>query len=101
MKKLLGISVLAMLLAACSNERPHHPYPHKANPAVEEALKACHESVGSMQDREKFDACMQEKGFEKPAQHHDQIQGKVKEEISNKKSDAKKAVKKVKQTSTK
>ncbi|WP_439236551.1 hypothetical protein [Lonepinella koalarum] len=71
MKKLLGVSFLAVLLTACtseSNQRPqgaHGERPH--NPQLKAAMKSCRESVGQNADRSKFAACMKEKGFEKPA----------------------------------
>ncbi|WP_439242647.1 hypothetical protein [Lonepinella sp. BR2474] len=71
MKKLLGVSFLAVLLTACtseSNQRPQGPRGERPqNPQLEAAMKSCHESVGQTQDRTKFEACMKEKGFEKPA----------------------------------
>ncbi|MDU8923450.1 hypothetical protein RYD26_00700 [Pasteurellaceae bacterium LIM206] len=73
MKKLLGIAAVTMALAACSSHSDNRPQPPQgqgpqggANPQVEAALKACHESVGQTQDQAKFDACMKEKGFERP-----------------------------------
>lgn len=87
MKKLLGIALTTLALAACSssNDRPEPPHDAVAqgemnqapmpqqgaqggNPQVEEALKACQQSVGASQDQVKFDACMKEKGFVKPDQ---------------------------------
>lgn len=102
MKKLLGVSALAMVLAACSssNDRPQplHGGPQGGNPQVEAALKACHESVGQTQDQAKFDACMKEKGFEKPAaqpqQAAEQTTAQAQEEAKTTTSTAKKAVKK-------
>ncbi len=109
MKKLLGISTLAVLLAACSspNELTQVSQVTEANSLVkvEEALKACQESVGESKDQIKFDACMKEKGFERAAQQQEQavqqVQETVKENATAVKSEAKKAVKKVKSTKTK
>ncbi|UKH24941.1 hypothetical protein [Actinobacillus pleuropneumoniae] len=108
MKKSLGISTLAVLLAACSspNEPTQVSQVTEASSLtkVEEALKACQESVGESKDQIKFDACMKEKGFERPAQQEQavqQVQETVKENATAVKSEAKKAVKKVKSTKTK
>ena len=108
MKKLLGISTLAVLLAACSspNELTQVSQVTEDNSLakVEEALKACQESVGESKDQIKFDACMKEKGFERQAQQEQvvqQAQETVKENATAVKSEAKKAVKKVKSTKTK
>ncbi|MCP1659118.1 hypothetical protein [Neisseria perflava] len=73
MKKLLIPAALAMLLAACSStgegrRHGHDRGPQQKNPAVEKALQECRQTVGDSQDRSKFDACMKEKGFERPAQ---------------------------------
>ncbi|WGE87657.1 hypothetical protein NYR88_00100 [Actinobacillus equuli subsp. haemolyticus] len=108
MKKSLGISTLAVLLAACSS--PNDPTQvsqvteASSLTKVEEALKACQESVGESKDQIKFDACMKEKGFERPTQQEQvvqQAQETVKENATAVKSEAKKAVKKVKSTKTK
>ncbi|ABY69874.1 hypothetical protein [Actinobacillus pleuropneumoniae] len=108
MKKSLGISTLAVLLAACSS--PNDPAQvsqvteASSLTKVEEALKACQESVGESKDQIKFDACMKEKGFERQAQQEQvvqQAQETVKENATAVKSEAKKAVKKVKSTKTK
>ncbi|ABR73613.1 hypothetical protein CBG46_04195 [Actinobacillus succinogenes] len=96
MKKLLGIALTALTLAACSHhDRPEPmqgpmeqdamvqgdmnqtampqqgqqmPPRQGANPQVEEALKSCQQSVGSKPDQAKLDACMKEKGFVRPTQ---------------------------------
>ncbi|WGE50834.1 hypothetical protein NYR75_00100 [Actinobacillus equuli subsp. haemolyticus] len=109
MKKLLGISTLAVLLAACSspNEPTQVSQVTEADSLakVEEALKACQESVGESKDQIEFDACMREKGFERPAMQQEQFvqeeQTTVKENAATAKSGTKKAVKKVKSSKTK
>ncbi|WGE42296.1 hypothetical protein [Actinobacillus equuli] len=109
MKKLLGISTLAVLLAACSspNEPSQVSQVAEANSLskVEEALKACQESVGESKDQIKFDACMKEKGFERPTAQQEQTVQQEQATVENKaaevKSETKKAVKKVKSTKTK
>ncbi|UOO81536.1 hypothetical protein LVJ83_11465 [Uruburuella testudinis] len=72
MKKLLATAAFALILSACANSSKHehkHPQPQQgANPAVEQALQECQQAVGASQDRAAFDACMKEKGFERPAQ---------------------------------
>ncbi|SUT85467.1 secreted protein [Actinobacillus ureae] len=109
MKKLLGISTLAVLLAACSspNEPTQVSQITEADSLakVEEALKACQESVDESKDQIKFDACMKEKGFERPAAKQEQTVQQEQATVENKaaevKSETKKAVKKVKSTKTK
>lgn len=68
MKKLVTVSALAVLLAACSHHEHHHKGKHHS-PELEAAMKSCHESVGKTNDRTKFEECMKAKGFEKPADH--------------------------------
>lgn len=72
MKKLLATAAFALILSACSSNSEHkapQPQPQQgANPAVEQALQECQQAVGASQDRAAFDACMKEKGFERPAQ---------------------------------
>lgn len=41
---------------------------HK-NPELKKAMKECHKAVKSKKDTAKFEACLKEKGFEKPANH--------------------------------
>ncbi|WP_314791574.1 hypothetical protein [Aggregatibacter aphrophilus] len=81
MKKLLGMTVLSMILAACSqqSDRPEPPpqepmgaqqevmgAPQMAqNSQMEAVLKACDQKVGKTKDQAKFDACMKTKGFER------------------------------------
>ncbi|MDG4951630.1 hypothetical protein NYR70_00105 [Actinobacillus equuli subsp. equuli] len=117
MKKLFGISTLAVLLAvllvvlltACSapNGPAQAPQVTETNSLykVEEALKACQESVGESKDQIEFDACMREKGFERPAMQQEQFvqeeQTTVKENAATAKSGTKKAAKKVKSSKTK
>lgn len=109
MKKLLGISTLAVLLVACSspNESSQVSQVTEINSLskVEEALKACQESVGESKDQIKFDACMKEKGFERPAAQQEQAVQQEQVAIGNKAEEVeletKKAVKKVKNTKTK
>ncbi|MDO5638716.1 MAG: hypothetical protein Q4G28_02505 [Neisseria sp.] len=70
MKKLLATAAFALILSACASNGDHkEPKPQQgANPAVEQALQECQQAVGASQDRAAFDACMKEKGFERPAQ---------------------------------
>lgn len=113
MKKLLGISALAMMLAACSSshDRPQPPQAHGGhahNPQIEAALKACHEAVGQTKDQAKFETCMKEKGFEKPADHPKQVSEQADnakeaaaEQVKSTKAAAKKNAKKVKKAASK
>lgn len=107
MKKLLGISALAMLLTACSSSSndpqqtlEQGPQAGAANPQVDVALKACIESVG--QDQAKLDACMKERGFEKQPQQGTPMPTEqatpdaASAEVDQDAAPAKKAVKKVK-----
>lgn len=66
MKKLLAVSAVAALLAACSGPSNNGPQGQK-NEKIDAALKACHESLGDKATQTQFDACMKEAGFEKPA----------------------------------
>ena len=69
MKKLLATAAFAMILYACaSNSEDKAPQPQQNTQAVEQALQECQQAVGASQDRAAFDACMKEKGFERPAQ---------------------------------
>lgn len=64
MKKL---SVLvAAFFAVSAYAHDHHKH---ANPAVNKAMKECYEANGKNHDYAKLEACMKEKGFEKPAHH--------------------------------
>ncbi len=72
MKKLLAASALSVILVACSSpyECSHHgPKGRPHSPELEAAMKECHESVGQSRNMARFDDCMKEKGFEKPAGH--------------------------------
>ena len=69
MKKLLGIFVLALMLSACSQkvEKPQSPQPltpEQVQQELDNALRECHAAVGS-KNQAAFDACMDQKGFEK------------------------------------
>lgn len=70
MKKLLATTALIMMLSACASsdakQEQQVAQPQSANPAVEQALQECQQTVGASQDRAAFDACMKEKGFEHP-----------------------------------
>lgn len=77
MKKILAISALAALLAACSDagDRPGEPLqgpPHGNNPQLEQAMQECHsatvkgENKPGTVDEAAFRACMKQKGFKKP-----------------------------------
>ena len=72
MKKIILASLAAIALAACSHGH-HGPKGGHQNPEIDNALKACHESVSKTNDKTKdhsaIDACMKAKGFEKPAGH--------------------------------
>lgn len=66
MKKTLSITILGLILAACSSDNGHRP-PHvkmSHNPEFESAMQACHQS--SNKDMTAFESCMKAKGFEKP-----------------------------------
>lgn len=72
MKKLIGLSVLALGLAACSphhNAHKHQGYDaHHKNSELAAAIKACH-TPENMKDMQAFEGCLKAKGFEKPANH--------------------------------
>lgn len=98
MKKLLGIAITALTLAACSHhngpepvqgsmeqdatqnnmnqaeisqqdqQTPPRQSTQSTNPQVEEAFKGCQQSMGTNPDQAKLDACMKEKGFVRPTQ---------------------------------
>lgn len=70
MKKIFAITACMLTLSAAayansSNSEPNRP-PKPNNPAVEKALSECRASVGDKKDRTAFDACMKNKGFERP-----------------------------------
>ncbi|MFV2030677.1 hypothetical protein [Neisseria sp. S1] len=72
MKKLLATTALIMMLSACASndakQEQQSSHPQGANPAIEQALQECQQTTGAGQDRAAFDACMKEKGFERPAE---------------------------------
>lgn len=65
MKKLLALSFALFTASAYAHE---HGYKH-SNPAVNKAMKECYHAAGDKHDYAKLEACMKEKGFEKPAHH--------------------------------
>ncbi len=66
MKKVLIAAAFATLaLTACSSNKDKAP--ETTNITVEQALQECQQTVGNTQDRAAFDACMKDKGFERPA----------------------------------
>lgn len=72
MKKLLGISVFALMLTACSQgqtEQPQQPQqPLTQEQIQQEANKAameCQKELGDKPTRAQFDACMDKKGFQR------------------------------------
>lgn len=81
MKKLLALGV-AMALVACSPAHHHkgaHHYgkdAHAKNPALTEAMKACHSALKDKKDMATFENCLKEKGFEKPANHPTKVMHK-------------------------
>lgn len=67
MKKVLIAAAFATLaLTACSSNNKDKA-PETTNITVEQALQECQQTVGNTQDRAAFDACMKDKGFERPA----------------------------------
>ncbi|OSI10983.1 hypothetical protein [Neisseria zoodegmatis] len=67
MNKLWITAVMAgLMLAACSSNKEKTAAP-EANLTVEQAMQECQKTVGATQDQAAFDACMKEKGFERPA----------------------------------
>lgn len=65
MKKLVVLSSVLLAVSAFANEH-HHKH---SNSAVNKAMQECYESTGKTHDYAKLEACMKEKGFEKPAHH--------------------------------
>lgn len=77
MKKILSVAFASLALSACSSasneQRPQDPQGQPANnPAIEKALQECHQTLGDSKDMSKLDACMKEKGFDKPAAPNEQ-----------------------------
>ncbi|MDO4430726.1 MAG: hypothetical protein Q4B95_05450 [Lonepinella koalarum] len=66
MKKLVLLSSLLLATSAFAHEHHHHQH---SNPAVNKAMKECYEATGKTHDQAKLEACMKDKGFEKPAHH--------------------------------
>ncbi|MDO1509411.1 MULTISPECIES: hypothetical protein [unclassified Neisseria] len=65
MKKVLIAAAFAgLMLSACSSSKTEKA--PEANLTVEQAMQECQQVVGT-QDRAAFDACMKDKGFERPA----------------------------------
>lgn len=72
MKKLLGISVFALMLTACSQGKTEQPQAQpqpltqeQLQQEVQKAAQACQQELGNKPTREQFDACMSQKGFER------------------------------------
>ncbi|MFC3874049.1 hypothetical protein [Neisseria musculi] len=63
-KVLIAAAFTALALTACSSNKDKAP--ETANITVEQALQECQQTVGNTQDRAAFDACMKDKGFERP-----------------------------------
>ncbi|KPN74438.1 hypothetical protein [Neisseria sp. 74A18] len=67
MKKLWITAVMAgLMMTACSSNKDKAAVP-EANLTVEQAIEQCQKTVGANQDQAAMDACMKEKGFERPA----------------------------------
>ena len=74
MKKVLAAAAMIMALAACAGKgEDKQPNTEVANQAVEQALQECRAAVEAKpsadqaQNQAAFEACMKEKGFERPA----------------------------------
>ncbi|OSI07067.1 Uncharacterised protein [Neisseria animaloris] len=66
MKKVLIAAAFAgLMLSACSSSKTEKA--PEANLTVEQAMQECQQTLGGTQDRAAFDACMKDKGFERPA----------------------------------
>lgn len=67
MKKLWITAAMAgLMLTACSSNKENTAAPEPSL-TVEQAVQECQKTVGSNQDQAAMDACMKEKGFERPA----------------------------------
>ena len=67
MKILLTAVVAAsLMLGACASKKAEEQ-PQAQNLSLEEAVSQCKQSLGDNQDQAALDACMKDKGFERPA----------------------------------
>ena len=68
MKTLLTAVVAAsLMLGACASQKTE-AQPQAQNLSLEEAVSQCKQSLGeNTQDQTALDACMKDKGFERPA----------------------------------
>ena len=66
MKKLWIAAVAAgLMMTACSSSKDAAA--PEANLTAEQAMQECQKTVGATPDQAAIDACMKEKGFERPA----------------------------------
>lgn len=49
--------------------KKHPPMYHHSNPELAKAMQECHQGLKTKDDMPKFEACLKEKGFEKPTNH--------------------------------
>lgn len=66
-KSLITIAATALFVVACSQHSGKKDVHHK-NPELAKAIKVCHSETQN-KDMQTFEACLKQKGFEKPANH--------------------------------